>query len=136
MDITIEDLRAYAAMKAAVKALEEELETVYNSSPAPKDVIAGKASVRTPSDPTAMKARIAGELQDRIQQKKAEMEVKLHQIEQFSADVDDPIIGSIIRWHYIRGLSWSQTCFKVYGYPDQDTCRKAVKRYFKHKEED
>jgi len=133
-DITKEDLRLYLYRKQMIKILEQELETVYESSPAPKEVQGGKSSVRNPSDPTAMKARIHGEMEEKLLQKKAELEEMTRRIERFTAEIDDQIIGPIIRWHYIRGLSWAQTCMKVYGYPDGDVCRKAVIRYFKKRE--
>lgn len=133
-DITKEDLRLYLYRKQMVKILEQELEGIYVSSPAPKEVQGGKSSVRNPSDPTAMKVRIHGEMEDQLLRKKEELEDMTRRIEQFTAEIDDQIIGPIIRWHYIRGLSWAQTCMKVYGYPDGDVCRKAVIRWFKRRE--
>ena len=133
-DVTKEDLRLYLYRKQMIKILEQELEGVYVSSPGPKEVQGGKSSVPNPSDPTAMKARIHSEMEDRLLAKKAELEEMTQRIERFTAEIDDQIIGPIISWHYIRGLSWAQTCMKVYGYPDGDVCRKAVIRYFKKRE--
>lgn len=133
-DITKEDLRLYLSRKHKLKVLEEELKAIYESSPKPKEVQGGKSSVRTPSDPTADKARRAGEMRDRIQRQAQELEDMTAAIEDFSTQIDDPIVGAIIRWHYIRGYSWAQTCMKVYGHPNGQAVRMAVNRWFKKRE--
>ena len=42
----------------------------------------------------------------------------------------DAFIGQMCYWHYIKGLNWSKTNQKVYGYCNYHTSRKAVMRYF------
>lgn len=133
--ITLEDLRRYQHLKEDIAAIEEELRSIYVSSPAPNDVIGGRASVSTPGDPTARKAMRAIERKEQLEQLLMEREKQSIRIEAFIDRLDDLHIAAIMRWHYILGLSWGQTCMKIYGYADSDICRKAVHRYFRQKEE-
>lgn len=135
-DITLEDLRQYQRLKQSIKTLEAEIVAVYVESPAPKDNMPGRSSVRTPADPTATKARKATQLRDKLEQQLAALRQQTDRIEQYTLQIEDVQIGAMIRAHYIRGLTWEQTTLQLYGYPDRFYCHKRVRRYFEKMEEE
>ena len=128
--MTIEDLRDYQKTKQMIKALEAELQAVYAESPKPSDNPGGKASVRTASDPTAVKAQRAIEIREKLETVLADLQRRADEIIDFSLHVEDPEIGSIIRLHYINGCTWEQTCITLYGYRDRWYCHRKIRRYF------
>ena len=137
-EVTLEDLRQYLKLKDEIKALRAEREAVYVSRPAPSEVKGGRSSVHVPSDPTAAKARRAGELAERLERIAAELEAETERIEEWTLALDDQRVGSAIRMHYIHGINWARVARTVYGYSDKDVCRKEVKRYMErrqHKDE-
>ena len=130
--ITLEDLRQYIALKGAIFALEEQINTMYypvGSPPTDKD---GSRS-STPGDPTAQAVYHIDDLRKRQEQKLQEYIEKTRAIEEFVESIDDHNVASIIRLHYIVGKSWNATYKIVYNsrYGYGDVCRTAVKRWFK-----
>ena len=128
--MTIEDLRDYQKTKQTIKALEAELRSVYVESPKPSDNPGGKASVRTASDPTAVKAQKAIQIREKLEEVLADLQRRADEIIDFSLHVEDPEVGSIIRLHYINGCTWEQTCITLYGYRDRWYCHRKIRRYF------
>lgn len=133
-DITIEDLRQYQDILEELEAIRDEIRMIYIESPAPKEVIGGRSSVSTPGDPTARKAMKALEKKERLENRERQLEDLQDRIEEYIDRMTDHHTAAIMRWHFIRGLTWRQTCSKVYGYPDPDICRMAIWRYFKNRE--
>lgn len=128
--ITINDLQRYQTLKALIRSYEEEIRMIRESSPHPENTGSGKASVRTASNPTHQKAMRIIDLQAKSDRYRAEMQ----EVEQFVDDIEDDLIRSVIRWHYIHGKTWGQVSVILYGYHDKDICRKMVSRWFKEKE--
>jgi hypothetical protein len=128
--MTIEDLRTYQKTKQTIRALEAELRAVYTESPKPNDNPGGKSSVRTASDPTAVKAQKAIQIREKLEAMLAEQRKRAKDITEFSLHVEDPEVGSIIRLHYIGGYTWEQTCVTLYGYRDRWYCHRKIRRYF------
>lgn len=128
--MTIEDLREYQKTKQTIQALEAELRAVYAESPKPNDNPGGKSSVRTSSDPTAVKAQKAIQIREKLEAMLAEQRKRAEDITEFSLHVEDPEIGCIIRLHYIAGYTWEQTCATLYGYRDRWYCHRKIRRYF------
>lgn len=133
-DITLEDLRQYQDILEELEAIRDEIRMIYIESPAPKEVIGGRSSVSTPGDPTARKAMKALERKERLEARERQLEDLQDRIEEYIDRMTDHHTAAIMRWHFIRGLTWRQTCSKVYGYPDPDICRMAVRRYFTSRE--
>lgn len=133
-DITLEDLRQYQDILEELEAIRDEIRMIYIESPAPKEVIGGRSSVSTPGDPTARKAMKALERKERLENRERQLEDLQERIEEYIDRMTDHHTAAIMRWHFIRGLTWRQTCSKVYGYPDPDICRMAVRRYFTSRE--
>lgn len=134
-DITIDDLRAYRDLKVEIRAIRDEIRAIYIESPAPQEVVGGRSSVSSPGDPTARKALKAIERKERLEKKEKELQILIEHIEAYIDRMEDHHTAAIMRWHFIQGLTWRQTCVKVYGYADPDICRMAVHRYFKKEEE-
>jgi len=128
--MTIEDLRTYQKTKQTIRALEAELRAVYTESPKPNDNPGGKSSVRTASDPTAVKAQKAIQIREKLEAMLAEQRKRAKDITEFSLHVEDPEVGCIIRLHYIGGYTWEQTCVTLYGYRDRWYCHRKIRRYF------
>ena len=131
MEITREDLQNYMSLKAAIRGLQEEINTTYEASPSPPDVRGGRVSVSSPGDPTRVKAMKIISLRERLQKKLTEYEAMTERIDAWIETIEEPEIAQIIRLHYIQGYSWSRTCMVMYGYQDRDYCRKMISRYFK-----
>ena len=128
--MTIEDLRTYQKTKQTIRALEAELRAVYAESTKPNDNPGGKSSVRTSSDPTAAKAQKAIQIREKLEAMLAEQRKRAEDITEFSLQVSDQEVGSIVRLHYIGGYTWEQTCVTLYGYCDRWYCHRKIRRYF------
>lgn len=128
--MTIEELRTYQKTKQTIRALESELQTVYYGSQKPNENPGGKSSVRTASDPTAAKAQKAIQIKAKLEAVLEDLQRQADAIIEFSLQVEDPEIGSIIRLHYINGCTWEQTCATLFGYRDRSYCYRKIARYF------
>ena len=137
-DVTLEDLRKYMARKAMVKVLEEDIRNfTYLSSPAPKEVVSGKSSVRPTTDPTKENAMRLLELHERLIELKEILDEQTLRVEQFSLQIEDELVGAAVRLHFLRGLSWGRTSITIYGTDAyKDTVRMAVVRYMKERQKD
>lgn len=70
------------------------------------------------------------EMKEKLLSKQEEWSAAALSIEQWLNTVDDAEIRSIVRWHYILGLSWKRTAGKVYGRGDYYIARKKIYRFF------
>lgn len=127
-EVTLQDLQMYQAWKASVRAFDDEIQMVRESSARPDLNRGGKSSVRQAGDPTRSKAMRIIELEA----KSASYREKIQRVEDFTEALTEPLIQAIIRTHYIRGKTWGQTAVILYGYYDKDVCRKLISRYFKN----
>lgn len=130
--ITLQDLRDYRAINESIRAIEAEIESLYFpiSSPPLTSDGAGKSSVRPASDPTAAAFHRIEADRERLSRKMAELEEMKSRIDLWLDDLEDQHISAILRWHFILGKSWRETAALMYGYPDAEICRKAIKRFF------
>ncbi|MBQ6593305.1 MAG: hypothetical protein IJH98_10490 [Solobacterium sp.] len=127
--ITREELNAYTELKSSVQEIEEQIQRVYESTNRP-DNIGGYVSARPAANPTEKKALRIIELREELDRRTEELEELQYRIELFSLEVDNPLIGCLIRLHYIRGLSWRNVGKTIYGDPRRgDACRVATNRY-------
>ena len=127
--MTIEQLEQYRGICSNIAAIKEELQAAYYpiASPTGKTE-GGHGSV--PGAPTERAAFKAMDLEERLTHRIAEQEGAAAEIESWLLTVADAEIESIVRWHYVIGLSWRQTTLKVYGYGDPYRTRKKIFRYF------
>ena len=132
--MTIEDLEQYRGISSEIKALEVEIDALYDprKSPNGRQLSGGPGS--TPSDPTGHNAMKIIELTEKKLTLLTKWRDMALSIEQWLERVDDAEIRSIIRWRYIIGLSWKQTGKRVYGDLDGgDACRMRIKRFFRNR---
>lgn len=128
MSITKEELRNYRKLRVEIAALEAEIRAMYSPVGSPPTEIIGSRG-NTPGDPTAQTVyRIEGK-REKLEAKIAEYLELTERIEQFVEEIDDLTVKSIVRLHFLVGYSWRQTCVRVYGYADPDTCRNTFNRY-------
>ncbi len=132
-NITLDDLRSYFDIKTAIKSLLEEVQMIEEGTYRP-GVLRGKSSNHGRSDPTAKKAHQLVEVRRRLEKKIREYEDLTDRIERFTVSIEDPIVMTSIRWHYLHGESWQKTSVHIYGYPNGDLCRMTVKRFFERME--
>ena len=136
-EITLEDLRKYRDRKLYVKVLQEDIQRILLSSPAPAEVKGGKSSVHQPSDPTREKAMQLVERRERLEAVLKILEEQTERVERFTLEIDDELVAAAIRLHFLRGLSWGRTSIQLYGYDGQkDTIRMAVLRYMEARKND
>ena len=134
-DVTLEDLRKYRDRKHYAKVLEEDIQRILLSSPAPAEVKGGKSSVHTPSDPTKEKALKIVERRERLEKIQAILEEQTERVERFTLEIEDPLVAAAIRLHFLNGCSWGRTSIRLYGNDGQkDTIRMAVFRYMEARE--
>ena len=137
-DVTWDDLKKYRERKAHIKVLKEDIKRNYTlSSPAPKDVLPGKSSVRSPSNPTHDRAMRILELRERLENLVAILEKQTEKIERFTLSIDDDLVAAAVRLRFLRGLKWPDVSRKIYGTDIYaDSVRMAVYRYVKERQND
>lgn len=129
--MTIETLEEYRGIVSEMKAIEMEIDALYDVRKSPTGRESFGAS--GPGDPTGRSAMKIIEMKEKLLSKQEEWSAAVISIEQWLNTVDDAEIRSIIRWRYILGLSWKQTGKQVYGYPYAgDACRMRIKRFFRN----
>jgi hypothetical protein len=58
------------------------------------------------------------------------LDAKILAVEKFVATITDSTIRSLIRLHYVEGKTWAAAASRVYGEPNEDRARMALKRFF------
>lgn len=126
--MTIEMLEQYRGITAEIKALELEINALYDVRKSPNGQEASGS--KTPGDPTGKAAMRIIELTERklaLLTKWSDMSLA---IEKWLETVNDAEVRSIIRWRYMLGCGWRTTAKKVYGDAyHSDACRKRIKRF-------
>lgn len=118
MDTTmsIEKLEAYRGLTSEIKALSQQITSLYDTYRSPQFMSDGGHSMSVSSPTERAVAKIL-KLKETYQQKYDEAADLLLQVENWLSHVEDPEIRSIIRFHYMLNRSWQQTSIEVYGYP-------------------
>ena len=129
MEMTIEKLEQYRGLTTEMKALSQQITSLYDTYRSPKLMSDGGHSMSVSSPTERAVAKIL-KLKETYQQKYDEAADLLLQVENWLSQVEDPEIRSIIRLHYILNRSWQQTSTEVYGYPSYYNSRKKIMRYF------
>lgn len=135
-EIGLEDLRKYQDIKENLKSIRAEIESLYSpvsSAPMTSD---GAGRSLNPGDPTARAVHEILKRKDKLETLEKELTAMAKRVTDYVDGMTDHHTAAIIRYHFIIGLSWSQTCRRIYGYPDPDICRIAVKRYFQKRTEE
>ena len=128
--MTIETLNDLKMQKNRIEVLKAEIEDAYNTYHSPQlgEYGFGKSS-RTGS-PVQVAAFQIIEMKERLQKEIDEYYKILEEVENWLLTLNDYEVTSIIRWHYLLGLSWSATGKKVFNRHDSNRPRKIIMRFF------
>lgn len=125
-DVTLERCEAMAKTYRRFRELLDLRDTLYNTYHSPALEFRNKSAGNL-SDPTAEAVRRIGKIDEEllpIMKAVFAFEDDLHALTDYE-------VAAIIRWHYLIGLSWTDTNMKVYGTRDYNYSRKKVLRYLK-----
>ena len=70
-------------------------------------------------------------LKDKLQAKRDEYEMMVIDAEMRIADIQDPLISTMVTYKYVNNYGWRKVARKVGGGNTPDSCRMMVKRYLK-----
>ncbi|WP_195920274.1 hypothetical protein [Catenibacterium mitsuokai] len=129
MGMTIEKLEQYRGLTSEMKALSQQITSLYDTYRSPQLMSNGSHSMSAGS-PTENAVGKILKLEETYRNKHEEAVDLLAQVENWLSRVDDAEIRSICRHHYLLNKSWQQTSTIVYGYPSYYNARKKVMRYF------
>lgn len=130
MDTTmsIDKLEQYRGLTTEMKALSQQITSLYDTYRSPQLMNDGGHSMSASSPTESALVKIL-KLKETYQQKYDEAANLLYEIETFVSQIEDPEIRSIIRFHYMLGYSWERTNTAICGYPSYYTARKRLMRY-------
>jgi hypothetical protein len=128
MDMTIEKLEAYRGLTSEMQALSQQITSLYDTYRSPQLMSNGSHSMSAGS-PVETAVNKVLELKTVYEQKYEEAANLLYNIETWLAQIEDPEIRSIARFHYVLGYSWQRTNVAVYGYSSYYAARKRLMRY-------
>ena len=128
--MTIEDLEELRYLNSEIKAVQQEIEGMYNTYKSPAFERIG-SSPQLAGDPTADAVRKIIGLQAKYNSMLNDMADRRDRVNAWLVSLDDGEIKSIIRWHYLCGKSWKQTSGLVYGgRSNERNAYRVIRRYF------
>jgi hypothetical protein len=127
--MTIEVLEQYRGLMSEIKAIDAEINALYDVRRSPNGREPG-GNGSTPTAPTERAVARILELQEKRARLMKDWERKLKDIEAWLDSVNDADIRSIIRWHYVLGFTWKRTSREVFGADNYYRARKKIYRYF------
>lgn len=128
--MTIDDLEELRYLNSEIKAVQQEIEGMYNTYRSPAFEKIGSSPL-SPGDPTLEAVQKIMALQQKYNRMLNDMADRRDLVNAWLVSLDNGEIKSIIRWHYLNGKSWKQTSGLVYG--DRSNERNAyrvIRRYF------
>lgn len=124
----IELLEEYRKNTEILVELQRKKQSLYRNIHSPcGSVTRGKRN--THSDPTKSAVNKISKVDAEIAQYTEYIADQLSMIEDWLQTVPDANVRACVRWRYLCGLDWSETCKKVYGYYNYHTARTAVYRF-------
>ncbi len=134
--MTMDDLGKVTGLRKEIELLDLQIRDLelWGSVPSarnPFESSGSGASIPSPSDPTAAYAYRIQQLRDLLFMKRTELTEKLVEIEFWVKEVDNPLIRSIIRSHYLMGKTWRETAKRCCNSNNKETAFVLVKRYLK-----
>ena len=127
--MTIDKLEAYRGLTSEMKALSQQITSLYDTYRSPQ-LMSNGSHPMSASSPTESAVGKILKLEETYKRKYEEAVDLLSEVENWLSHVEDAEIRSICRHHYILNKSWQQTSTIVYGYPSYYNARKKVMRYF------
>ena len=129
MEITKEDLRMYRDLKLEIDVIQRQIDALYTPVSSVPLTSSGGTHSTTPSNPTERAVFRIDAQRKKLEHKQEELQDLTDRIDDWINEMDDHLVASIVRLHFVCGLTWRQTCKQVYGYPDPDVCRVTFNRY-------
>lgn len=129
MKMTIEKLEQYKGLTSEMKALSQQITSLYDTYRSPQLMSNGSHSMSA-SSPTESAVSKILKLEETYRRKHEDVVDLLSEVENWLSQVDDAEIRSIVRFHYVLGYSWERTNTAVSGYPSYYAARKKIMRYF------
>ena len=128
--MTIEDLEDLRYLNSEIRAVQQEIEGMYNTYRSPAFEKIGQ-SPQHAGDPTADAVRKIIGLQAKYNSMLNDMADRRDRVNAWLVSLDNGEIKSIIRWHYLCGKSWKQTSGLVYGgRSNERNAYRVIRRYF------
>lgn len=127
--MTIEDLEELRYLNSEIRAVQQEIEGMYNTYRSPAFERIG-SSPQLAGDPTSEAVQKIMDLQAKYNRMLNDMADRRDRVNAWLVSLDNGEIKSIIRWHYLNGKSWKQTSGLVYGANSYYNARKALMRWF------
>lgn len=127
--MTIDDLEELRYLNSEIKAVQQEIEGMYNTYRSPAFERIG-SSPQLAGDPTSEAVQKIMTLQQKYNRMLNDMADRRDLVNAWLVSLDNGEIKSIIRWHYLNGKSWKQTSGLVYGANSYYNARKALMRWF------
>lgn len=127
--MTIEKLEAYRGLTSEMKALSQQITSLYDTYRSPQLMSNGSHSMSASSPTESAVCKIL-KLEETYRKKYEEAVDLLGEVENWLSQIEDPEIRSIARFHYVLGYSWQMTNVAVCGYPSYYAARKKIMRYF------
>ena len=128
--MTIEDLEVLRYLNSEIRAVQQEIEGMYNTYRSRAFEKIG-SSPQHAGDPTADAVRKIIGLQAKYNSMLNDMADRRDRVNAWLVSLDDGEIKSIIRWHYLCGKSWKQTSGLVYGgRSNERNAYRVIRRYF------
>lgn len=136
--MTLNQLEQYRDLSKEVKMLERRIADLESRPEAfVSDSVVG-SSPCIPYQPHTITIKGYGnQYQDKINvlqvkyiARKQQLCKELEEIEAFIESLQDSRLRQIIEYRYVKGMPWNVVAKNVYGYPNGDAARKAVKRFY------
>lgn len=127
--MTIEELEELRYLNSEIRAVQQEIEGMYNTYRSPAFERIG-SSPQLAGDPTSEAVQKIMTLQQKYNRMLNDMADRRDRVNAWLVSLDSSEIKSIIRWHYLNGKSWKQTSGLVYGVNSYYNARKALMRWF------
>ena len=127
--MTIEELEDLRYLNSEIRAVQQEIEGMYNTYRSPAFEKIG-SSPQHAGDPISEAVQKIMALQQKYNRMLNDMADRRDRVNAWLVSLDNGEIKSIIRWHYLNGKSWKQTSGLVYGANSYYNARKALMRWF------
>lgn len=127
--MTIEELKELRYLNSEIRAVQQEIEGMYNTYRSPAFEKIG-SSPQLAGDPTSEAVQKIMALQQKYNRMLNDMADRRDRVNAWLVSLDNGEIKSIIRWHYLNGKNWKQTSGLVYGANSYYNARKALMRWF------
>lgn len=119
--MTKKQLHDYRQLKSYVNALKAQCDDLIMSSSGAGD---GVHSGRVPK-PVESVAEKRAKIEKRITKHEAE----LREVEEYIENCAEQRIGTMLKWHYIQGKSWTSVALRIGGNNTKDSVRMMCHRY-------